>query len=196
MTCNEDIRNFRKKNFLWDKDIVEWKIRSRGLVWHLTKSFLKKEGLNQKLNISEVVLNVSQTAIWERSPSRCAIFVMFGKKSYVDAIGSHFACVQTEVESRTRGSRPRPRTQKNPRPRPRTAFPRTEPFEAKDRNARGQGQGLRTHRKCSQKKKNLQKYFSGDLQFIGVPRILDWGRPKPQITCNDVIKIFLKRKFL
>ena len=30
---------------------------------------------------------------------------------------------------------------KNPRPRPRTAFPRTDTLEAKDRNARGQGQG-------------------------------------------------------
>ena len=45
-------------------------------------------------------------------------------------------------------------------------------------------------------KKGLQKFFSGDLQFIGVARIFDWGRPKPQITCNDVIKIFPKRKFL
>ena len=27
-------------------------------------------------------------------------------------------------------------------------------------------------------------------------RIFDWGRLKPQITCNDVIKIFPKRKFL
>ena len=30
-------------------------------------------------------------------------------------------------------------TKKNPKLRPRTAFPRTEPIEAKDRNARGQG---------------------------------------------------------
>ena len=63
-------------------------------------------------------------------------------------------------------------------PRPRTAFPRTEPLEAKDRNARGQG-----HRRPKRsKKKGLQKYFSGDLQFIGVPKIFDLGRPKPQIT--------------
>ena len=34
ITCNEVIKNFRKRNFLWDKDIVQWKIRSRGLVWH------------------------------------------------------------------------------------------------------------------------------------------------------------------
>ena len=46
-----------------------------------------------------------------------------------------------EVESRTHSSRPipRPRTQKNPRPGPRTAFPKTDPLEAKDRNAQGQG---------------------------------------------------------
>ena len=36
-------------------------------------------------------------------------------------------------------------------------------------------------------KKGLQKKFLGDLQFIGVPRILDWGSTKSQIPCNDVI---------
>ena len=83
-----------------------------------------------------------------------------------------------------------------PRPRPRTAFSRTEPLEAKDRNARGQGQGPRTQAQAYSEKKSLKKFFSGDLQFIGVPRIFDWGRLKPQITSNDVIKIFPKRKFL
>ena len=62
---------------------------------------------------------------------------------------------------------------KNLRPRPRTAFPRTDTLEAKDRNARGQDQEDQGHRhKCSPKK-SLQKFFSGDLQFIGVPRIFD-----------------------
>ena len=42
--------------------------------------------------------------------------------------------------------------------------------------------------------KSVQKSFSGDLQFVGVPRIIDWGRPKPQITCNDVIKNFSKEE--
>ena len=97
--------------------------------------------------------------------------------------GLNFVSFQSsEVESRTQGSRPRPRTQKNPRPRPRTAFPRTDTFEAKDRNARGQGQPFRGQtlsrprtgmleakdqghkRKCSPKKKGLRKNFSGDLQ--------------------------------
>ena len=49
--CNDVIRNFRKRNFLWDKDIVECMIRSRGLLWHLTKSFHKGERLNQKLKM-------------------------------------------------------------------------------------------------------------------------------------------------
>ena len=64
------------------------------------------------------------------------------------------------MESRTQGSRPSPRTQKNPRPRPRTAFPRTDTLEAKDRNARGQGQGPRTQAQVlSKKKRSSQKYF-------------------------------------
>ena len=65
-----------------------------------------------------------------------------------------------EVESRTQGSRPRPRlrTQKNPRPR--TAFPRTDTLDAKDRNARGQGQGPRTQAQVlSKKKKVFPKIF-------------------------------------
>ena len=50
-------------------------------------------------------------------------------------------------------------------PRPRTAFPRTDPLEAKDRNARGQGQGPRTQAQVlSKKNKGLHKNFSGDLQ--------------------------------
>ena len=52
-------------------------------------------------------------------------------------------------------------------PRPRTAFPRTEPLEAK---AKDQG-----HRRKRSPKKSLQIFFSGDLQFLGVPRIFDWG---------------------
>ena len=47
---------------------------------------------------------------------------------------------------------------KNPRPRP--VFPRTDPLEAKDRNARGQGQGRRTQAQVlSKKKRSSQKFF-------------------------------------
>ena len=49
---------------------------------------------------------------------------------------------------------------KNPRPRPRTAFPRTDTLEAKDRNARGQGQRPRTQAQVlSKKKRSSQKFF-------------------------------------
>ena len=48
-------------------------------------------------------------------------------------------------------------------------------------------------RKCSPKK-SLQKSFSGNLHFFGAARIFDGG-PKPQITCNDVIKDFQTRNF-
>ena len=82
-------------------------------------------------------------------------------------------------------------------PRPRTAFPRTDPLEAKDRNARGQGQGPKTQAQAFSKKKIFKNFFrQSPIYSIGVSRIFDWGRPKPQITCNNVIKIFPKRKFL
>ena len=74
---------------------------------------------------------------------------------------------------------------------------------SEDRPSRGQGQECSRPRPTTKdraasvlQKKGLQRSFSGDLQFIGVPRIFDWGRPKPQITCYDVIKIFQKRNFL
>ena len=66
-----------------------------------------------------------------------------------------------EVESRTQGSRPKPRTQKNPRPN--TALPRTDPLEAQDRNARGQGQRPRTQAQVFFKK---NKFFKNILQAI------------------------------
>ena len=100
----------------------------------------------------------------------------------------------TEVESRTQGSRPRPRTQKNPRPRPRTAFPRTDPLEAENRNTRGQGQRPRTQPQVFFKKSH-QKSFSGYLQFIGVPRIFDWGRPNHKSHAMTSSKFFQRRSF-
>ena len=42
--------------------------------------------------------------------------------------------------------------------------------------SRGQGQGPRTQAQVFYKKR-FSKFFSGDFQFIGVPRIFDWGRP-------------------
>ena len=45
ITCNDVIRNFQKRNFLWDKDIVEWKIWSRSLL-ALNQILVKREGKN------------------------------------------------------------------------------------------------------------------------------------------------------
>ena len=62
---------------------------------------------------------------------------------------------------------------------------------SEDRTSRGQGQECSRPRPRTEdtgasvlqkKKKRLQQFFLGDLQFIGVPKIFDWGRSKPQIT--------------
>ena len=53
-------------------------------------------------------------------------------------------------------------TKKNPRPR--TAFPKADTLEAKDRNARGQGQGPRIQAQVLSKKKKAGLYkVSSDL---------------------------------
>ena len=58
--------------------------------------------------------------------------------------------------------------------------PKTEMLEAKD-------QGQRC--KCSPKKKVFKKFFRRS------PIHRRWRRPKPHITCYDVIKNFQTRKF-
>ena len=121
----------------------------------------------------------------------CSLTGDFGRKDTVLFTCKHFTrggVEDTRLEAKAKD------TKKKTRPRPRTAFLRTDPIEAKDRNSRGQGP--RTQPQVFSKKKSFQKCFSGDLQFIGVPSIFDQERPKPQITCNDVIKIFPKKKFL
>ena len=51
ITCNDVNRTFRKRNFLWDKDIVKWKTRSRGLFYHIKK----QKWLNLETCVSELV---------------------------------------------------------------------------------------------------------------------------------------------
>ena len=46
---------------------------------------------------------------------------------------------KSEVKDSRLDAKPNAKTQKNPRPRPTTDFPRTDPFEAKDRNVRNRG---------------------------------------------------------
>ena len=58
---------------------------------------------------------------------------------------------------------------KNPRSRPRTAFPRTDPLEAKDRNARGQGQGPRTQAQAFSKKKGFKNFFQAISNSLAYP---------------------------
>ena len=43
--------NFEMRNFLRDKVIVKWKIRSLGLVWHATRIFVEGGGL--ELNVEK-----------------------------------------------------------------------------------------------------------------------------------------------
>ena len=88
-------------------------------------------------------------------------------------------------------------TKKNPRPR--TAFPRTDPLETKDRNARGQGQGPMTQLQVfSEKKKVFKKSLSGNLQFIGVARIFDWGglnHKSRAMTSSKICLLALNQNF-
>ena len=106
ITCNKVIRNFWKRNFLLDKDIVEWKIRSRGLVWHLTENFLKREGLKQKLQmkISKLGDLCKKTSLLKRitdgdlGMKSLVAGRFFEKKSYFNAFGSHFARVQNHLK--------------------------------------------------------------------------------------------------
>ena len=85
----------------------------------------------------------------------------------------HFWLV--EVESRTQGSRPR--TQKQSEAKAKDSLSEYRTF-------RGQGQECSRPRPRTKntgasvlQKKSLQKFFSGDLQFIGVPRIFVWVKP-------------------
>ena len=65
---------------------------------------------------------------------------------------------------------------KNPRPRPRTAFPRTEPLEAKDRNARGQGPRTQAQ-VLSKKKKVFKNFFQAISNSLAYPEFLIGVRP-------------------
>ena len=117
ITCNDAITHFQKRNFLCDKDIVKWKIRSRGLcVWHLTRILLKREGtikLIAKLfkagDTSSKLVQLkciadgdlgsgdpSRQRLWRYGGEACSSltsFCNFLKKSNFNAIGSHFARV-------------------------------------------------------------------------------------------------------
>ena len=48
ITCNDVIKKFQKRNFLWDKVVVKWKIGRWGLVLVLNQDFAKGGGLKPK----------------------------------------------------------------------------------------------------------------------------------------------------
>ena len=81
------------------------------------------------------------------------------------------SCFGAHFQRWSRGHKARGQGQghkKNLRPRPRTAFPRTDTLEAKDRNARSQGQGPRTQAQVLSKKK--KKVFTKIFQAIFTKR--------------------------
>ena len=94
---------------MWDKDIVECMIRSRGLVWHLAKSFEKGERLNQKLKMkickmgdvckqTSLLKCITDGNLGPKPQLLGNFFAIFWKKSYFNAFGSHFACVQNHLK--------------------------------------------------------------------------------------------------
>ena len=117
------------------------------------------------------------------------------KKKKVFAKIQHFR-TRGGVEDTSSRPRPRPRTQKKPEAKAKAKDSLSEDRHSRgqDRNARGQGQGPRTQAQCSPKK-SLQKFFSGDLQFIGVPRILIWGGLNHKSHAMTSSKFFQRRSF-
>ena len=87
--CNDVIRNFRKKNFLWGKDIVDQK---PGLAHN--QNFALRRGLQPKVKKRKYLKRLTEGSGGE-APSRWAIF---WKKSYFNAIGSHFTRVQSHLK--------------------------------------------------------------------------------------------------
>ena len=95
---------------------------------------------------------------------------------------------------KTRGQGPR--TQKNPRPRPRTAFPRTEPLEAKDRIAQGQGPRTPAQAIFQKKKKVFKNIFQAISNSLAYPKFLNVGGLNHKLHEMTSSKIFWNRKFL
>ena len=65
-------------------------------------------------------------------------------------------------------------------------------------NARGQGHGPRTQPHVFFKKKSFQKTFSGNLEFIGVARIFDWGglnHKSHAMTSSEICLLTLNQDF-
>ena len=82
-----------------------------------------------------------------------------------------------------------------PRPRPRTAFSRTEPLEAKDRNARGQGQGPRTQEQVFSEKKVFKNFFQAISNSLAYPEFLIGGGLNHKSHAMTSSKFFQRGSF-
>ena len=113
--------------------------------------------------------------------SKTAPCISFGSAEFWKSIENHNRCNEREIgklkdllhrkkirdnSSRrnqqrwSRGHKARGQGQGHKKnPRPRTAFPRTDPLEAKDRNARGQGPRTQSASALQKKKRSSQKFF-------------------------------------
>ena len=123
ITCNDIITNFESGIFCGGKDIVEWNIRSLGLV--LARNLVQGKGLkpivkSRKCLNWETCLSkeaycnssVSDTGVWGLCPqppeamgvwglrptADGQFFVIFWKKSYFNTIESHFAHIQSYLK--------------------------------------------------------------------------------------------------
>ena len=91
---------------------------------------------------------------------------------FVISTGSHFQWWSRGHKARGQGQGHK----KNSRPR--TAFSRTDPLEAKNRNARGQGHRCKVFSKTQ---KELQNIFLGDLQKKDLQENVTGESPKKKI---------------
>ena len=87
---------FEKRDFLWDKDTLEWKTRNSGPVLACNLDFAKEKGLEPKVKISKIVkirkrgVHISLTQTFYRRDLKAVagrfFAIVSGKNSYFNAI--------------------------------------------------------------------------------------------------------------
>ena len=85
---------------MWDKDIVEWKIKSRCLCLALDQDFATGRGLEPKVKSETSALGGAMSKLVQLKYITAAgqFFAVFWKTSYFNADGSHFASVQSNLK--------------------------------------------------------------------------------------------------
>ena len=89
----------------------------------------------------------------------------------------HIAIIRGGVEDiRLEAKAKDPPKKTRPKSRPRTALPRTDLLEAKDRTARGQGQGPRTQAACvlqkKEKKRSSKIFFQAICKTLTIQKVV------------------------